>query len=102
MFQLLSEGRKYCNCSSRANENVVVINVGAWRCRVMSKTVVLTVPMALILRLCSSHWTSSGYPDLRGPSVLKCSVEASPGSLHYVCDPDHVLNATEGKISIQC
>ncbi|VDN52403.1 unnamed protein product [Dracunculus medinensis] len=45
-----------------------------------------------------SYWTSSGYPDLRGPTVSKCSIDLPPGTLYYVCDPDHVLNTTEGRL----
>ncbi|EFO23247.1 hypothetical protein LOAG_05236 [Loa loa] len=44
-----------------------------------------------------THWTSSGYPDLRGPTVSKCAVKISPGEQYYICDPDHVLNASEAR-----
>ncbi|KHN73299.1 hypothetical protein Tcan_06958 [Toxocara canis] len=53
--------------------------------------------LLLFADVCSTHWTSSGYPDLRGPSVSSCAVQPRTGSLLYVCDPDHVLNATEGQ-----
>lgn len=54
----------------------------------------------LISQCVDSYWTSSGYPDLRGPTVSKCSIDLPPGTLYYVCDPDHVLNTTEGFISL--
>ncbi|OZC05880.1 hypothetical protein X798_07145 [Onchocerca flexuosa] len=28
-----------------------------------------------------THWTSSAYPDLRGPTVSKCDVQISPARL---------------------
>uniref|UniRef100_A0A915Q2Q6 Uncharacterized protein n=1 Tax=Setaria digitata TaxID=48799 RepID=A0A915Q2Q6_9BILA len=43
-------------------------------------------------------WTSSAYPDLRGPSVSKCAVKLSPGEQYYICDPDHVLNTSEAQL----
>lgn len=69
-----------------------------------------TFPTVLVLRatsiICccycasiSSHWTSAAYPDLRGPSVSNCAVAAEEGTLHYVCDPDRVLNVTEGMLT---
>uniref|UniRef100_A0A0M3IPW6 Thyroglobulin type-1 domain-containing protein n=1 Tax=Ascaris lumbricoides TaxID=6252 RepID=A0A0M3IPW6_ASCLU len=50
----------------------------------------------LVADVCSTQWTSSGYPDLRGPTVSSCAIKPRTGSLLYVCDPDHVLNKTEG------
>uniref|UniRef100_A0A914ZW40 Uncharacterized protein n=1 Tax=Parascaris univalens TaxID=6257 RepID=A0A914ZW40_PARUN len=47
--------------------------------------------------VCPTQWTSSGYPDLRGPTVNSCGIKPRTGSLLYVCDPDHVLNKTEGE-----
>ncbi|CAG9529475.1 unnamed protein product [Cercopithifilaria johnstoni] len=45
-----------------------------------------------------THWTSSAYPDLRGPTATKCDVKLSPGEQYYICDPDHVLNASEAQL----
>lgn len=53
--------------------------------------------LLLCCELILAHWTSSGYPDLRGPTVTKCAVEITPGTQHYVCDPDHVLNSSEAR-----
>ncbi|VDK42379.1 unnamed protein product [Anisakis simplex] len=65
---------------------------------------ITTHPFSLLLLLlllftdvCSTHWTSSAYPDLRGPSVVKCGVSPRPGTLLYLCDPDRVLNKTAGE-----
>lgn len=60
----------------------------------------LTVTQIMAILLCCkrslTHWTSSAYPDLRGPTASKCAVKLSPGEQYYICDPDHVLNASEG------
>ncbi|VDK40676.1 unnamed protein product [Gongylonema pulchrum] len=62
---------------------------------------ILTLCQVLLLFSCGelifAHWTSSGYPDLRGRTVTKCGVEISPGTLLYVCDPDHVLNSSQAR-----
>ncbi|CAB3402407.1 unnamed protein product [Caenorhabditis bovis] len=44
----------------------------------------------------ASQWTSSVYPDLRGPTVDQC-VSILPRNRHdlYFCDPDHILNNTQ-------
>ncbi|VDK89255.1 unnamed protein product [Litomosoides sigmodontis] len=59
-----------------------------------------TVTQIMTILLCCktslTHWTSSAYPDLRGRTASKCAVKLSPGEQYYICDPDHVLNASEG------
>ncbi len=45
---------------------------------------------------CQFHWTSSRFPDLRGPSVDLCVPQVPSNRPLYVCDPDRVLNATQG------
>uniref|UniRef100_A0A0R3RNV2 Secreted protein n=1 Tax=Elaeophora elaphi TaxID=1147741 RepID=A0A0R3RNV2_9BILA len=49
----------------------------------------------LCCKMSLAHWTSSAYPDLRGPTASKCAVVLSPGEEYYLCDPDHILNASE-------
>lgn len=64
-----------------------------------SNSLIVIQIMAILLQCCKmslTHWTSSAYPDLRGPTASKCAVELKPGEEYYVCDPDHVLNASEG------
>ncbi|VDM99884.1 unnamed protein product [Thelazia callipaeda] len=61
---------------------------------------VIQIQSAIILlgwKLCLAHWTSSGYPDLRGPSVSKCGLGFKPDVQYYICDPDHVLNTSEAQ-----
>ncbi|TKR77064.1 hypothetical protein L596_018107 [Steinernema carpocapsae] len=44
----------------------------------------------------TAPWTSSAYPDLRGPSVTQCAKQMPPSeSQLYVCDPDNILNQTQ-------
>ncbi|KJH51334.1 hypothetical protein DICVIV_02450 [Dictyocaulus viviparus] len=43
-----------------------------------------------------SQWTSGQYPDLRGPTVVKCASVLPQNKQHmYICDPDRVLNNSQ-------
>ncbi|VDM12615.1 unnamed protein product [Wuchereria bancrofti] len=66
--------------------------------KLYSLIVIQIMAILLYCKMSLTHWTSSGYPDLRGPTVSKCAVKISPGEQYYICDPDHVLNASEAQL----
>lgn len=48
-----------------------------------------------------SQWTSGQYPDLRGPTVVQCAAVMPRDKQHmYICDPDRILNNSQGETLI--
>lgn len=54
------------------------------------------VLLVLLAPMLVTAWTSSSFPDLRGPTVTQCAdILPRDKKNLFLCDPDHILNNTQ-------